>query len=699
MAKIYSSTMDLKAIFKSTAKAPLDNRQVVQNVADLYDVATWDGFAYDGMLVIVQTTGDAYILKDSSDVTLTANWIKLANKSETAAATSEVKSGDVNYLILSTSTAADGHTIYTLSLDHATVASGETGLADASDVKTYVDASVSDVKEDSNYLSIVKTTDSSDNHKIYTISLSEADPETVSSSTVALSDAYKVQKFVKKSASEVKETSDYLTLAHTNANGSGEDGHNIYTIGLNEQDPETATAEKQGLTDAFKVQKYVKKTSSVVNTADKLENYISVNHTNDGTDGHNIYTIGLNTVKVSEATAGKTGLVDANDVKTYVDTASAKATTEVKVKDDATEDLAITTSTGAGNQTIYTIETKKVNLKDATNSNTGLVDAYDAKTYVDNAIIDTEKVTASALNELSERIDNTKTASVVTLTKSTPDSLAAQYTISQGGKTLGTIDIPKDMVVQDGKVVDVTYKSSDGHYYDGTEIIDSYLPTGTSTTAGDLAGKYIKLTIANKAKSLLYIAAEDLVDAYSSDVVDTNNVNVIIDKATNKISAEIGGNSRLSKALNKVDTIEPNAEVNIIEIVKVDGVAQVVDSTDRSINITTLAHKDELERVEKVTSASLNDLNGRVEILEYKESQLPRNCANSYLSDAITTGTSITIPAATHECGIFPLVQVYFGYEIVTANVSVDINNHNDVTVAWEITPSESTPIRIRIVG
>lgn len=689
--------MDLKAIFKSTAKAPLDNRQVVQDVADLYNVNTWDSFAYDGMFVIVQTTGDAYILKDSSDVTLTTNWIKLANKSETAVATSEVKSGDENYLILSTSKAADGHTIYTLSLDHATVASGETGLADALDVKTYVDASVSDVTEDSNYLSIVKTTDSGDNHKTYTISLSEADPETVSPSTVALSDAYKVQKFVKKSASEVKETSDYLTLAHTN---DGKDGHNIYTVGLNEQDPETATAEKQGLTDAFKVQKYVKKTSSVVNTADNLENYISVEHTNaDDTDGHNIYTIGLNTVKVSEATTDKTGLVDANDIKTYVDTASAKATTEVKVKDDATEDLAITPSTGAGNQTIYTIETKKVNLKDATNSNTGLVDAYDAKTYVDNAIIDTEKVTASALNELSERINNTKTASVVTLTKSTPDSLAAQYTITQGGKTLGTIDIPKDMVVQEGKVVDVTYKSSDGHYYDGTEIIDSYLPIETSTTAGDLAGKYIKLTIANKAKSLLYIAAEDLVDAYSSDVVDTNNINVIIDKATNKISAEIGGNSRLNKALDKVDTIETNAEVNIIEIVKVDGVAQKVDSTDRSINITTLAHKDELERVEKVTSASLNDLNGRVEILEYKESQLPRNCANSYLSDAITTGTSITIPAATHECGIFPLVQVYFGYEIVTANVSVDINNHNDVTVAWEITPSESTPIRIRIVG
>lgn len=75
--------------------------------------------------------------------------------------------------------------------------------------------------------------------------------------------------------------------------------------------------------------------------------------------------------------------------------------------------------------------------------------------------------------------------------------------------------------------------------------------------------------------------------------------------------------------------------------------------------------------------------------------------AKSYISAAITTptATNTTITQATHGCGTFPMVQVYYGLEIVTANVTVASTATGDVTVSWEIEPSAQTPIRVRIVG
>ena len=451
---------------------------------------------------------------------------------------------------------------------------------------------------------------------------------------------------------------------------------------------------------------------------------------------------------------------------------------------------------------IYSVALKPVNLESATSSSTGVATAYDVKNYVDTAISgvnstieENEEVTAAALNELDGRVDALEAVSAdytVTVTESTPSGVAKRYTISQLGSSIGTIDIPKDLVVDEGKVVDVTY--SEGHYWDGSTNIDEALVIDAQQEAGYLAGKYIRLIIANSQDLPLYIAAKDLVDIYTSGSSASSDIQVVI--SNNQITAQIGDSSALKTELDRLAGVETNAEVNIIESIKVNGTALDPDE-DREVDLGYIASAAELERVERVASAAINDLNDRVEVVEggvqnldsevedldsrlsevedkldgvetgaevnviegvkltdaasaltpdaNKIVTIPAASANqdglmssedfsklsgiasgaqvnvqadwneadsnsdayiankpyivkSYIT-SVTSGSSTTITAATHGCGAFPLVQVYSGNEVVTANISVDISANSDVTVAWEITPSAETPIRIRIVG
>ena len=119
-------------------------------------------------------------------------------------------------------------------------------------------------------------------------------------------------------------------------------------------------------------------------------------------------------------------------------------------------------------------------------------------------------------------------------TDATASSVAKRYILKQGPSgsqtTIGNIDIPKDMVVSEGTVVDITY--DDGKLYDGaTDVTEIIKGAGGTATAAD-AGKYIRLTISNATTDKLYIAAKDLVDVYTAQqnatqvqlAIDSNNV-------------------------------------------------------------------------------------------------------------------------------------------------------------------------------
>lgn len=97
-----------------------------------------------------------------------------------------------------------------------------------------------------------------------------------------------------------------------------------------------------------------------------------------------------------------------------------------------------------------------------------------------------------------------------TLTKSTSTDYAAVYHLQKDGANVGeAINIPKDMVVESGKVVW-------GSYSDGTF---------TPATDKENATPYVELTLANSSANKIYIAVADLVNEHKAGtgISITNN--------------------------------------------------------------------------------------------------------------------------------------------------------------------------------
>lgn len=137
----------------------------------------------------------------------------------------------------------------------------------------------------------------------------------------------------------------------------------------------------------------------------------------------------------------------------------------------------------------------------------------------------------NAINEVRKAVSSGGTDAQVTLdTSTTTEGYLKSYTIKQGDNVVGTIDIPKDLVVVSGTVeVDP----------DGQE-----------------KGTYIKLVIANQTEPL-YINVGTLVDLYTAKA-NATQVQVAINSDTREISATIVEGSIGTKELadNAVTTIK-----------------------------------------------------------------------------------------------------------------------------------------------
>ena len=137
-----------------------------------------------------------------------------------------------------------------------------------------------------------------------------------------------------------------------------------------------------------------------------------------------------------------------------------------------------------------------------------------------------------------------KTVYITETAGSTSDLYSKRYGIYQGstgsssspvvGEKLADIDIPKDMVVEDGSVVDVVFVEADSSLHEGSASgtdVTTEIKGSATATASD-AGKYIKLVIANATSNHLWIKATDLVDIYTAQqnatqiqlAIDNNNV-------------------------------------------------------------------------------------------------------------------------------------------------------------------------------
>jgi hypothetical protein len=143
---------------------------------------------------------------------------------------------------------------------------------------------------------------------------------------------------------------------------------------------------------------------------------------------------------------------------------------------------------------------------------------------------DAKGTLVAAINEAEAdaqaALDNSK---VTLTTNGSPEdnSLSAIYTIKQGGQSVGTINIPKDLMVKSGKVV--------------------------QNPSGQTAGTYIELTLNNSAEDKIYVNVGTLVDIYTA-AASATQVQVAVNSSTREISATLvdGGVSTAKLAANAV---------------------------------------------------------------------------------------------------------------------------------------------------
>lgn len=162
----------------------------------------------------------------------------------------------------------------------------------------------------------------------------------------------------------------------------------------------------------------------------------------------------------------------------------------------------------------------------------------------------TAKTLAGAINELATKIGATGTAANVTLEKNSD----LQYTIKQGGETVGTIDIPKDMVVESGSVV--------------------------VNPEGQPAGTYIKLVLANSS-DILYINTTSLVDIYTAKA-DAAQIQIAV--VDNEISATVvAGSIGTTELADAAITTAKIADGNVTKAKLATAVQGSLDKADSAV--------------------------------------------------------------------------------------------------------------------
>ena len=202
----------------------------------------------------------------------------------------------------------------------------------------------------------------------------------------------------------------------------------------------------------------------------------------------------------------------------------------------------------------------------------------------------------------------TKTVYITETSGSSSDPYSKRYGIYQGAngssaspvpaEKLGDIDIPKDMVVEEGSVVEIFFDDTDDSLHEGSisgpDVTEAIVgPSGTATSAD--AGKYIKLVIANSSSTALYIKATDLVDIYTGGTTTDMTISISSGNViTGTLSAaHIASLGKADTALQPVTTATEN---HIITFTSTGGIQDsgktIADITGGIENIIAPAFSD-----------------------------------------------------------------------------------------------------------
>lgn len=176
---------------------------------------------------------------------------------------------------------------------------------------------------------------------------------------------------------------------------------------------------------------------------------------------------------------------------------------------------------------------------------------------VDN-LTTTNKTVVGAINEVKESVSTAQSVGAVTVE---PDSTGLIYTVKQGNEVVGTINIPKDMVVQSGSI----------------EV----------DPEGQLEGTYIKLVLANVDEPL-YINVGTLVDIYTAKA-NATQVQIAIDSNSREISASIvAGSIGTTELADDAVTTAKIADANVTKAKLSTALQGSIDKADASASQTAL---------------------------------------------------------------------------------------------------------------
>lgn len=177
------------------------------------------------------------------------------------------------------------------------------------------------------------------------------------------------------------------------------------------------------------------------------------------------------------------------------------------------------------------------------------------------------KLSTNENNQLSLQSDGLyvppaaeQTDYTVTISESTPEGYAKAYTLTQNGTSIGTINIPKDLVVESGTV--------------------------ETNPTGQPEGTYLVLTLANTTSDKIYINVGSLIEYVTSGSATSDSVQVVIDGTTHKVTAYIkDGTVTKAKLDSSVQASLEKADSSL---------STTGDATNVTNTITTAANRTNL---------------------------------------------------------------------------------------------------------
>lgn len=507
------------------------------------------------------------------------------------------------------------------------------GLVDVYNAKQYIDQEVAEattVVEAGKGIDITTNT-AADGHKIYTIdsslNLTYTPAAGGNSATINLVDGDGTTVFGKVNVSDiigngVLESSNYdistgiLTLTFKNASGT----------------TTTATVDLKAMLDI-----------NDMSVAQASQTYLNVTlDSTEAEDGKSQAVFTVNIADVSTATDSSTGLVDAWDVKQYVDSKVSDKNVEAEGDD-------YVTATATDNK--VTVTTNKQELT-ATAGSVGEYSTEGAQTTaptnptltgVENSLADSADIATKVKTYVDGKV-------AIESARSDANTLASIKALDANVNSTGGTNVTVNVVETDGKVTGVTVGETyatiryDADTNTWTNTTPAGLVTGTDmntmksyvddkvadseiSATGD--GKYIDASVDTTNKKLIHVAANTanlgFNDPSDSSATLTGTANTLVDGAelASKVTSFV--NARISEDIDALDsTVTVTDSENYIETVIAEDNGKLESATS-SLTVTYGSMDGQVANHATDGIAKAEDVQDFVDTYNFWETYTPSN--------------------------------------------------------------------------